>query len=131
MATTTEGKSTTVVRIRRRDGKIVAPCDIYIGRAMTQGGWNLKTSKWANPFTLAQYKGDRAACLAAYRTHVEARPDLMMALEELRGHVLGCWCVEPKCHTCRAAYGTCSHLQCHGEVLIQLMEEQAKKKQTK
>jgi len=115
-----DGK-TTVVRIRRKDGKVVQDCDVYIGRPMNQGGWSLPGSKWANPLALKAFRNDRAACLAAYRAHVEARRDLMDSLEELRGKRLGCWCMEALCHTCRAPQGTCAHLQCRGEVLIQLL----------
>lgn len=43
---------TTVVRIRMERGKVVQDCDVYIGRACNMGGWRLRQSKWANPFTL-------------------------------------------------------------------------------
>ena len=41
-----------VVRIGRRGGKVLQDCDIYIGRAVQRGGWNLEASKWANPFKI-------------------------------------------------------------------------------
>lgn len=44
-----EGKKTRVVRIRRKGGVVVQDCDVYIGRRMTQGGWNLKDSMFMNP----------------------------------------------------------------------------------
>ena len=87
-----------VVRIRRKDGKIVQDCDIYIGRRLTQGGWNLmdlasqdplgihalhefiKDSKWANPFKLKDYNNDRNVILSLYRNYVLNNPDLMNSL---------------------------------------------------
>lgn len=89
---------TTVVRLRRRGGKVVQDCDVYIGRAMYQGGWRLPASKWANPFKLSDYHNDRARVLELYKQHVLARADLMAALPELRGKRLGCWCAPEPCH---------------------------------
>lgn len=78
--------------------------DVYIGRP----------SKWGNPYTLGRERrpsgGDeqaRAAVLARYRSHVLGRPDLLNALEELRGKRLGCYCAP---------------LACHGDVLVELLE---------
>jgi hypothetical protein len=47
------GGMTTVVHMKRAGGKVVQDCDVYIGRRMTMGGWNLPQSKWHNPFTIA------------------------------------------------------------------------------
>ena len=47
-----QGKETTVVRIRMERGVVVQDCEVYIGRACNMGGWRLRQSKWANPFTL-------------------------------------------------------------------------------
>lgn len=88
---------TRVVRLRRRGGVVIQNCDVYIGRAITQGGWNLPTSKWANPFTVKQYS--RIEAIQKYRTHLLSRPDLLRAIgPELRGRVLGCWCAPDACH---------------------------------
>ena len=94
----------TIVRIRRRaDGTLIQGCDIYIGRACFQGGWNLPQSKWHNPFTV--YKYGRQGSLSEYRRYIQGRPDLLNALDELTGKTLGCWChPEP----------------CHGDVLVEL-----------
>ena len=72
------------------------PYDIYIGRP----------SKWGNPFVPGR-DGTRAEVLDKYRGHVLSNPDLMEALPELEGKILGCWCV-PK--------------PCHGDVLIELLK---------
>ncbi len=71
--------------------------DVYIGRP----------SKWGNPFSIGP-DGDRAEVIEKYREWIKNQPELLASLEELRGKVLGCWCA-PKA--------------CHGEVLIELLEE--------
>jgi hypothetical protein len=101
----------TVVHLKRKGGRIVVDCDVYIGRAMHQGGWRLPASKWANPFKPKDYgDGDagRAQAIASYEAHVRARPELMAALPELRGKRLGCWC---------------HPFPCHGDVLVRLLGE--------
>lgn len=78
--------------------------DVYIGRP----------SKWGNPFshqagTLAKYRVlSRQQAIEAYETWIQTQPDLMRALPELKGKVLGCWCAP---------------LPCHGDVLARLAEE--------
>jgi len=72
-----------------------APFDVYIGRAMSSQGFN--ASKWGNPFKIGR-DGTRAEVIAKYEAHLRSRPDLMAALPELRGKVLGCWCAPDPCH---------------------------------
>ena len=103
---------TSVVRIRRSRGMVVQDCDVYIGRRMTMGGWNLPQSKWANPYPVKQYGLDRS--LHLYEIHVRGNNELMNALHELAGKRLGCWCGETQ--------------PCHGKVLIKLMKESSYKK---
>jgi hypothetical protein len=71
-----------------------APYDVYIGRP----------SKWGNPFALGEH-GNRQQVIEKYRKWVLDQPELMAALPELRGKVLGCWCAP---------------LPCHGDVLVEL-----------
>lgn len=87
---------TTVVHVSK------APYEIYIGRGMP----GKAASKWGNPFKTGR-DGDLAAVLKLYRAHVQASPELMASLEELRGKTLGCWC-KPRA--------------CHGDVLVELLE---------
>lgn len=61
--------------------------DIYIGRP----------GKWGNPFKLGR-DGGRAKVIADYEEYLKTRPDLMKALPELKGKVLGCWCAPDACH---------------------------------
>jgi hypothetical protein len=64
------------------------PYDVYIARAAPRFG--LKRSKWANPYPLlGASEADRDVCLALYEDYVRNSPDLMAALPELRGKVLG------------------------------------------
>jgi hypothetical protein len=61
--------------------------DVYIGRP----------SKWGNPYRLK--KGEsRNVCVARYREWLMSQPELLAAIGELRGKVLGCWCKPLKCH---------------------------------
>jgi hypothetical protein len=92
-----------LVRIRRKGGKVIVDCDVYIGRRMTMGGWNLLESKWANPFPLKKLSLEESLCL--YEQHILSSPELIDSLNELTGKTLGCWC-KPK--------------RCHGDVLIEL-----------
>ena len=79
--------------------------DLYIGRQNPRYG--LKRSKWANPFKIGQ-DGTREECLEKYRHHILSSPDLLAALPELDGMVLACWCAPEACH---------------GDVLIELLNE--------
>jgi hypothetical protein len=71
--------------------------DVYIGRG----------TKWGNPFVIGR-DGDRSTVIAKYRRWIESEAGLMASIPELRGKVLGCWC---------------SPLPCHGDVLVELLEE--------
>jgi hypothetical protein len=104
---------TRVVRLRRRGGKVVQDCDLYIGRRMTMGGWNLPQSDWANPFTVKICGSAEEAC-RRYEEWLLEKDDegghtnpLLSRLEELRGKTLGCWCKPGPCH---------------GDILIRLLE---------
>jgi predicted NAD-dependent protein-ADP-ribosyltransferase YbiA (DUF1768 family) len=91
-----------VVRLRRKvNGVVEQDCDVYVGRACTQGGWNLPTSDWANPFSLKESGNDRTLCLARYEEYLRTRrPDLIARIvaELGGGKRLGCWCSPEKCH---------------------------------
>ena len=61
--------------------------DIYIGRP----------SKWGNPFREG-VDGNRAEVIRKYESWLLSQPELMAAIETLRGKVLGCWCKPKACH---------------------------------
>jgi uncharacterized protein DUF4326 len=73
------------------------PFEVYIGRP----------SKWGNPFIIGK-DGGRQEVIAKYEIWVKTQPQLMNALPELRGKVLGCWC---------------SPMSCHGDVLVKLANQ--------
>ena len=88
--------------------------DVYIGRP----------TKWGNPYThiqdgktLAKYVvEDRNAAVNAYREYITNGDGkhLLNDLHELKGgKILGCWC-KPQA--------------CHGDVLLELLEEYDKNK---
>lgn len=81
--------TTRVVHCKRE------PYDVYIGRG--------RGSKWGNPFTfkpdtLAQFVVPKDEVLTRYEAWLREQPELMAALHELRGKVLGCWCAPRPCH---------------------------------
>jgi len=83
-------KLTRVVHCRKE------PYDIYIGRP----------SKWGNPFThhtvadtMANYHVEtRDQAVDSYAEWIREQPELLAALPDLRGKVLGCWCKPARCH---------------------------------
>lgn len=87
-----------VVRLKRKNGKVVQGCDVYIGRRCFMGGWELQHSKWANPFSVTQC-GSAKVAVSKYREMIMTRPDLLNDVKaELSGKVLGCWCKPGPCH---------------------------------
>jgi len=62
---------------------------------------------WGNPFPIGP-RLTREEALTAYELHIRRRPDLLARLPELIGKRLGC---------------VCAPLPCHGDILIQLMQE--------
>jgi 3'-phosphoadenosine 5'-phosphosulfate sulfotransferase (PAPS reductase)/FAD synthetase len=69
-------------------------------------GWDLKESKWKNPFPL--YGITREECVAKYKDYILKKKELMNSLYELSGKRLGCWCAPQLCH---------------GHVLVELFKE--------
>lgn len=62
--------------------------DVYIGRP----------SEWGNPYVVGR-DGTREEVIAKYEAMIRSRPDLMARIKsELRGKILGCWCVPKRCH---------------------------------
>lgn len=61
--------------------------DVYIGRG----------SKWGNPFVIGTH-GNRRRVLELYEEWFIHQYDLVMALPELYGKTLGCWCKPSDCH---------------------------------
>lgn len=103
---------------------------IYIGRALSMGGWRLQGSPLANPFRV----GDPAAAdlyaldesLRLYWDHVLARAELRAALlrdlaprSDGTAPRLYCWC-----HTLtKGGSPAKSAHHCHGDVLVAIYEQ--------
>ena len=90
-----------VVDIHKKKG-ITPHFDIYIGRKVRWVEWTYD-SKWGN-----YYYDD----LEGYEKHV--RLNLWGDLEELKGKILGCWCVNTK---------ELTPIKCHGQILMKLLRE--------
>jgi hypothetical protein len=71
--------------------------DVYIGRP----------SKWGNPFSADEY--GRHEAIKKYKEYILSTPELLYSLHELDGKTLGCYC---------------KPLACHGDVLIELRQQQ-------
>lgn len=81
---------------------------VYIGR---ENGWakpSRKRSIWHNPFKVGRDADTNKQACAMYRDYLLGKPELLKRLEELRGKLLVCWCYPE---------------DCHGNVLIELLEE--------
>jgi hypothetical protein len=63
--------------------------DVYVGRG--------RGSRWGNQFKEGR-DGTRQQVIAKYERWLQAQPELMARLPELRGKVLGCWCAPKPCH---------------------------------
>ncbi len=72
----------------------VVPGAVYIGRG----------SKWGNPFRIGA-DGDRAAVIVKHARWLADQPQLLRALDALRGRDLICFCAP---------------LVCHGDLLLRL-----------
>ena len=97
--------STRVVDVRLDD------YDVYIGRGGPFLGRQWPHSRWANPFVVGR-DGSREEVVARYERYVRETPELLAALPELDGKVLGCWCKKSGPET-----------PCHGDALVRLVDE--------
>ena len=104
-------KNPRVVRIKRNKQGIIQDCDLYIGRAVNYGGWNLPQSKWHNPFTVKKYGTGAKVCNLYLEYIIDS--DLFHDLPELAGKTIGCWCDYK---------GPTNGFHCHGSVLIELFK---------
>jgi len=101
-----------LVRIRRNKLGIIQDCDIYIGRANTQGGWYLSESKWHNPYTIKKYGSTKKVCELYFKYIINS--DLFHDLPELQSKIIGCFCDPPM------IFDNIDGFYCHGCILVQL-----------
>lgn len=80
--------------------------DVYIGRRVQYHLEFTEDSKWAN----------RSQSLEAYELWIRNCARLWNALDELKGKILGCWCVTTD---------QLEPLMCHGQVLMKLVQERS------
>jgi ADP-ribosylglycohydrolase len=102
---------TTVVCLKGQKGQELEEDQVYIGRKMSQGGWNLPSSDFANP-----YKG-RNPVAAYYRWLMEdEQKDLRKKMKKnLKGKMIACWCYnsnDPK----EGSF-------CHGDAIIAVTDD--------
>jgi hypothetical protein len=71
------------------------PFDVYCGRGSRKLG--LPRSKWANPFRIGR-DGTREQVIAKHKSWLPTQPQLIAALDALRGRTLGCHCAPEACH---------------------------------
>ena len=90
-------KPTRIVKLCRKNNVVIQDCDVYIGRKVTLGGWNLHQSKWANPFKIKEC-GSAENAVRKYEDFIRKQPRLLQDLYELEGKTLGCWCKPEPCH---------------------------------
>lgn len=95
-----------VVNIKGRKSRAIGNSEVYIGRLVSMGGWNLNKSKWNNPFDAKECGIEQS--LELYKNYIKNNAKLMNSLSELKNKTLACWC-----HPNR----------CHGDILIELLNE--------
>lgn len=104
-------KKTKVVHMRRMNGLLVQPYDIYIGREWKTRSWNLSQSPTLEDAPSPKAFTSRDEWLAAYRTYATNRIKkdrrFRRLVQGLHGKTLACWCAP---------------LRCHGHVLADLAE---------
>lgn len=61
--------------------------DVYVGRG----------SKWGNPFHIGK-DGTRDEVIEKYSVWLRTQPQLLAAVPELKGKILGCFCSPQNCH---------------------------------
>ena len=68
-----------------------------------------RPGQWGNPFLIGR-DGDRGEVIEKYRQWIQTQPKLLTQLPMLKGKRLGCYCAP---------------LPCHGDVLKEMVDEEA------
>ena len=87
--------STTVINILKDEHDDDDPNFVYIGRRNNRLGH--AESKWKNPF-VEDKDGTREEVVQMHKDWIVTQPELMAALHEIKGKVLGCYCHPLACH---------------------------------
>jgi hypothetical protein len=109
ISTDVEKQMVICLKRTKKDG-IIVNADVYIGRKLTMGGWNLQESIWHNPFTIKEYGLEE--CLKKYEKYIRGNNVLMNKIvHDLDGKTLGCFCKKK------------GNEPCHGDILIKIINE--------
>ena len=87
------------------NGDTTQGCDVYIGRNIQNGRWDLPQTEWSNPFYEDLNTWEKSH--KEYEKYIRGNETLWAKLDELEGKTLGCWC---------------KPAPCHGDVLVRLLE---------
>ena len=89
-----------VISVRGMKGpEDLPPNTVYIGRKVHRKNCNWPQSQWANPYkTRDGSPKERERVLMLHEQWLPQQPELMAALQELRGKDLACWCAPKPCH---------------------------------
>jgi hypothetical protein len=91
--------------------------DTYIGRANPRK--RLTQSIFANPYVIGK-DGNRREVLDKYRAHAEElvkrSPMFALAVRNLHGQTLGCWCWQSPCEVILPP----DQQVCHGDILAEI-----------
>jgi len=109
----------TVIRLRKKNGTLLTPYDIWIGPSCRTGAWKeMEKSKWYMSMRATPNK-PLQQCLDEYRQYVS--DTLADDLPELEGKILGCFCDSLEVQ--RPYENRIKYPICHGEVLMGLLTE--------
>ena len=73
-----------------------------------------RRTKWGNPFMIGR-DGTRDDVIIKYKNYIMEKPELLGALHELEGKILGCWCVSEPITEYKGKK------VCHGQILLELI----------
>lgn len=94
-----------VVNLHKNKYGIVPHFDVYIGRMVEHHPVFTKNSKWCNPgYSLEDYELYILDCIDKTPEYYD--------LNELKGMVMGCWCITTN---------EIEPLVCHGQVLLKIL----------
>lgn len=83
-------KPIKVVKLKKKEGKLVESCDVYIGRQTKAEGFDLPQSKWYCPFKLGENDCETQEKLEKkYEQYVINTDSLLSSVHELEGKRLG------------------------------------------
>ena len=105
--------STKVTKLRKSNGIIAFPYDVYIGPAIRNSNWDLEQSEWSNPYQFGR-TGTLQERLRHYKRDVidKKGPKMLGKVRLLRGKTLGCICLNIR--------------HCHGHLLAKLAQGEDK-----